>query len=404
MSGALQAMAGVLSGTRVLELGTFITGPCAGMMLADLGADVIKVESPEGDPYRSYQGGQYSPHFQAYNRNKRSIALDLKNPADHATFGRLAREADVFIQNFRPGTADRLGAGAEHLRALNDRLIYCSISGFGSSGPYLERPSYDSVAQALSGFLSVIVDSDRPRFLGPALADAITGLYAAYGVLGALVQRARTGKGCTVEVSMLEAMAHFAVEPFAAFFALGTNPTSNDRPRLAQAYILRTADDRLIALHLSSLEKFWNGLVAALEAPGLATDTRFSTRAGRIAYYEALGTELAERFSRESLASWSQRLGRHDVPFAPVQSVDQVTEDPQVKHLGLIVPVVSPHGAAMAVRPPVQFAGQRSDCVRAPPLLNEHGAAIRGALAGGERWPAADSGSHGSRTDSSAVR
>ena len=384
-------MKGVLSGTRVLELGTFITGPCAGMMLADLGADVIKVESPEGDPYRSYQGGQYSPHFQAYNRNKRSIALDLKSSADRATFDQLAREADIFIQNFRPGTVDRLGAGAERLRGLNDRLIYCSISGFGSSGPYVDRPSYDSVAQALSGFLSVVVDADRPRFLGPALADAITGLYAAYGALGALVQRARTGKGFTVEVSMLEAMAHFAVEPFAAFFALGSNPTSSDRPRLAQAYILRTADDRLIALHLSSLEKFWNGLVTAVEAPALADDPRFSTRTARIANYEALGAELGARFSTSSLAVWAERLGGNDVPFAPVQSIDGVIEDPQVKHLGLIVPVVSPHGGERAVRPAVQFAGERAESVRAAPLLNEHGVAIRDALAGGGHWPAPDS-------------
>jgi crotonobetainyl-CoA:carnitine CoA-transferase CaiB-like acyl-CoA transferase len=384
-------MKGVLNGTRVLELGTFITGPCAGMMLADLGADVIKVESPEGDPYRSYHGEQYSPHFQAYNRNKRSIALDLKNPTHRATFDQLAREVDIFIQNFRPGTVDRLGAGVERLRVLNDRLIYCSISGFGSSGPYVDRPSYDSVAQALSGFLSVVVDADRPRFLGPALADAITGLYAAYGALGALVQRARTGKGFTVEVSMLEAMAHFTVEPFAAFFALGTNPTSSDRPRLAQAYILRTADNRLIALHLSSLEKFWNGLVTALEAPALAGDPRFNTRAGRIANYEALGTELDKRFAKNSLTVWSERLGSNDVPFAPVQSIDDVIEDPQVKHLGLIVPVVSPHAGALAVRPAVQFGGQRSENVRAAPLLNEHGTQIRDALAGGGHWPSLDS-------------
>ena len=213
-----------MRGIRVVEQGTFITGPCAGMMLADLGADVIKVESPDGDPYRSYQGEHYSPHFQAYNRNKRSIALDLKNPSEQRVFDGLLREADVFIQNFRPGTATRLGAGHERLCALNPRLIYASISGFGSDGPYAERPSYDSVAQALSGFLSVVVDSSRPRFLGPALADAITGIYAAYGVLGALVQRGRTSEGCLVEVSMLEAMAHFAVEPFAAYFALGNTP------------------------------------------------------------------------------------------------------------------------------------------------------------------------------------
>jgi crotonobetainyl-CoA:carnitine CoA-transferase CaiB-like acyl-CoA transferase len=187
---------------------------------------------------------------------------------------------------------------------------------------------------------------------------------------------------------MLEAMAHFAVEPFAAFFALGANPTSSDRPRLAQAYILRTADDRLIALHLSSLEKFWNGLLNALEAPALASDPRYSTRANRIANYEALGAELGARFARNSLEEWSERLGANDVPFAPVQSIDGVTEDPQVKHLGLIVPVVSPHGGALAVRPAVQFAGERADSVRAAPLLNEHGVAIRDALASGGHWPA----------------
>jgi len=243
-------MKSVLSGIRVVEQGTFITGPCAGMMLADLGADVVKVESPTGDPYRAYQGGQFSPHFQAYNRNKRSIALDLNGAADRTIFNDLLASADVYIQNFRPGTAERLGAGRERLQQLNPKLIYCSISGFGASGPYADRPSYDSVAQALSGFLSVVVDPDRPRFLGPALADAITGIYAAYGVLGALFERTRTGRGCLVEVSMLEAMAHFAIEPFAAFFALDRAPKSSDRPRLAQAYILRTADGGLIAIHL----------------------------------------------------------------------------------------------------------------------------------------------------------
>jgi crotonobetainyl-CoA:carnitine CoA-transferase CaiB-like acyl-CoA transferase len=357
------------------------------MMLADLGADVVKIESPEGDPYRSYQGDQYSPHFQAYNRNKRSIVVDLKSPADRSLFEGLVREADVYIQNFRPGTAERLGAGVQRLRGLNPRLVYCSISGFGSSGPYVERPSYDSVAQALSGFLSVVVDSRRPQFLGPALADAITGLYAAYGILGALVQRGRTGEGALVEVSMLEAMAHFTVEPFAAFFALGQNPTSSDRPRLAQAYILRTADGRLLAIHLSSLEKFWEGLTAALRAPALSSDPRFAARQARIDHYEALGAELDRLFSQKSLAHWVEELGRNDVPFAPINSIEDVVSDPQVGHLGLIVPVESPRGAAHAVRPAVQFSGQRCASVRAAPLLNEHGAAIRSALGNGQRWP-----------------
>ncbi len=377
-----------LAGIRVVEQGTFITGPCAGMMLADLGADVIKVESPDGDPYRVYHGGQYSAHFQAYNRNKRSLALNMKLKSDCALFDGLVSQADVYIQNFRPGTSERLGAGFERLQQLNPRLVYCSISGFGSSGPYVDRPSYDSVAQALSGFLSVVVDYERPQFLGPALADAITGLYASQGILAALVQRGRTGRGCHVEVSMLEAMTHFAVEPFAAFFALGQTPTSADRPRLAQAYILRTADDRLIAIHLSSLEKFWQGLAAALNSPELLSDPRFNPRERRIAEYETLRLELSARFARQPLDHWVRRLGAEDVPFAPVNRMDDVVRDPQVGHLGIVVPVESPHTATQAVRPAVQFDGSRAQSVYAAPLLDQHGDAIRAGLDRGEVWPA----------------
>jgi crotonobetainyl-CoA:carnitine CoA-transferase CaiB-like acyl-CoA transferase len=379
----------VLRDIKVVEQGTFITGPCAGMMLADLGADVLKIESPDGDPYRSYQGEAYSPHFQAYNRNKRSLSLDLKLEADRQLFEGLVREADVYIQNFRPGTAERLGAGPKRLHELNPKLVYCSISGFGTSGPYADRPTYDSVAQALSGFLSVIVDTERPRFMGPALADAITGIYAAYGVLGALLERGRSGKGRVVEVSMLEAMAHFAVEPFAAYFALNEVPTSSDRPRLAQAYILHTSDGGLLVIHLSSLEKFWQGLVTALDAPHLARDVRFVTRQARIDNYEALGAELDANFRRRSTQEWIARLAQHDVPFAPMNRIDAVVNDPQVRHLGLMVPVEQPHGGAQAVRPPVQFDGDRAQSVCAAPLLDEHGTEIRQALARGERWPSA---------------
>jgi crotonobetainyl-CoA:carnitine CoA-transferase CaiB-like acyl-CoA transferase len=380
----------VLKGVKIVEQGTFITGPCAGIMLADLGADVIKIESPDGDPYRAYQGGNYSPHFQAYNRNKRSMLLDLKQQGDRVLFDTLVREADVYIQNFRPGTADRLGAGAKRLQELNPKLVYCSISGFGADGPYVDRPSYDSVAQAISGFLSVVMDESRPRFLGPALADAITGIYAAYGVLGALFDRSRTGKGRVVEISMLEAMAHFTVEPYAAFFALGTVPRSGDRPRLAQAHILRTAEGGFLAIHLSSLEKFWTGLVAALDAPQLAADPRFATRLSRIDNYEALGQELDKLFSRQGAEYWSKRLGEHDVPHAPINRVDAAVKDPQVQHLGLMVPVQPVHAATHAVRPAVQFDGQRADGVHAAPLLGEHDAAIRASLAASPAWPARD--------------
>jgi crotonobetainyl-CoA:carnitine CoA-transferase CaiB-like acyl-CoA transferase len=188
---------------------------------------------------------------------------------------------------------------------------------------------------------------------------------------------------------MLEAMAHFAVEPFAAYFALGQTPTSSDRPRLAQAYILRTSDGALIAIHLSSLEKFWEGLLAALEDAALARDARFRTRQGRIDAYEALGAQLDAVFSSRPMQHWIERLGEHDVPFAPIKRIDDVVRDPQVQHLGLVVPVEDAHGGEHAVRPAIQFDGARAARVRTAPLLDEHGAAIRAALARGEAWPCA---------------
>jgi crotonobetainyl-CoA:carnitine CoA-transferase CaiB-like acyl-CoA transferase len=205
-----------------------------------------------------------------------------------------------------------------------------------------------------------------------------------------LFDRSRTGRGRKVEVSMLEAMAHFAVEPYAAYFALGTVPRSADRPRLAQAHILRTGDNGLIAIHLSSLEKFWTGLVAALDAPQLAVDPRFATRLARIENYDALGRELDQLFSRHPTAHWVEQLGTKDVPFAPINRVDAAVRDPQVQHLGLMVPVHEPHAATHAVRPAVQFDGQRADAVYPAPWLDEHGAAIRARLAGSPAWPGRD--------------
>jgi len=212
-------------------------------------------------------------------------------------------------------------------------------------------------------------------------------------VLGALIERPRTGRGRHVEVSMLEAMAHFAVEPFAAFFALNEVPKSSDRPRLAQAYILCTADRALVAIHLSSIEKFWQGLTTALDSERLGADERFRTRQGRIDHYEALGTELDALFSRHPFRHWAEQLERNDVPFAPINRIDQVVDDPQVRHLGLIVPVESASGGTRAVRPAVQFDGVKSERVASAPQLNEQGAAIRKALAASGVWPEASAAS-----------
>ena len=383
-----------LNGIRIVEQGTFITGPCCAMMLADIGADVIKVESPGvGDPYRNFRGGLYSAHFQAYNRGKRSLTLNLKAEADKTVFRELIEQADVYIQNFRPGAAARMGADWETLSAINPRLVYCSISGFGPDGPYSTRPSYDSVTQALSGFLGVATDPAKPRLLGPAMADAQTGIYAALGITGALVERGRTGRGKLIEISMLEAMMHFAVEPFTGYFALGEVPNSLDRPKLAQAFILTCGDGRHMGVHLSSLDKFWEALVEAMQAQALAADPRFDIRQKRIDNYEKLLASLNAIAATKTRPEWLARFEGFDLPFAPLNNIEEAANDPQARHLGMIVPVADRiEGAREAVRSPFTFDRERVTESRAAPLVGQHDEQIRAALARDPgHWPERES-------------
>jgi crotonobetainyl-CoA:carnitine CoA-transferase CaiB-like acyl-CoA transferase len=381
----------VLQGLKVVEQGTFITGPACGMLLGDLGADVVKVEQPgTGDPFRAFKNGLYSPHFQTYNRNKRSIALDTRSADDRAVVDALVADADVYIQNFRPGVADKLGVGAARLRALNPRLVYCSISGFGSTGPAANRPAYDTVAQAASGFLGLLVNPENPRVVGPAIADALTGYYAAYGVLGALFERSRTGAGRTVEVSMLEAMAHFNLDAFTHYFQADEVMGPYSRPRVSQSYVLECADGKWIALHMSSPEKFWQGLANAIEQPDLFADLRFATREARIENQEALIALLGERFRRRPRADWCERLERLDVPHAPMYDTSEALVDPQAIHLQLTAAAEHPvMGLFRTVRSPVSFDGERALDVRPPPTLGEHGDEIRAALRSGRAQGAA---------------
>lgn len=371
-------MGKVLQGIRVVEQGTFITGPAASMLLGDLGADVIKVEQPgSGDPFRAFKGGLYSPHYQAYNRNKRSIALDTKSAQDRIVFDRLIQSADIYIQNFRPGAAEKLGVGQERLLQLNPRLIYCAISGFGSTGPSSQRPVYDTVAQAASGYLHLLVNPENPRVVGPAIADAVTGFYAAYGVLGALVRRGVTGKGGPVEVSMLESMCHFNIDAFTHFFTVGDVMGPYSRPRASQSYVLECSDGKWIALHMSSPEKFWQGLAEVIERPGLFEDARFADRVARIANHEALIAELAAIFRKRPRAEWCALLEARDVPYAAVNRADDALEDPQAKHLGIEIATEHPTtGLFRSVRNPVTFDGVRDGDLVAPPTLDEHRADI----------------------------
>jgi crotonobetainyl-CoA:carnitine CoA-transferase CaiB-like acyl-CoA transferase len=379
-------MARVLQDIKVVEHGTFITGPAAGMLLADLGADVVKVELPgTGDPFRAFKGELYSPHFQTYNRNKRSITLNTKDAADRARFDELIAQADVYIQNFRPGVAENLGAGLERLHQINPRLIYCAISGFGPDGPYRDRPSYDSVAQAYSGFLGLLVNPNDPRVVGPALADAITGFYSAYGILGALHERHQTGRGRLVEVSMIEAMTHFNLDAFTHLFSIGQVMDPFSRARVSQSYVLECADGKWIALHMSSPPKFWEGLAKAMDKPDIFDDPRFSTREARIDNQEAMIELLQGIFRQRTRTQWCNRLAALDVPHAPMYTSAEVPEDPQVQHLQLFVSAPSPvkdKGTFTTVRSPVSYDGERSLKVTAPPVLGQHNEAFKSG------WPA----------------
>ena len=364
----------LLQGIRVLESANFITGPYAGMLLADLGAEVIKIEKPnEGDPFRHFQGKLYSPHFQAYNRNKKSMTLDVRTEEGKQALYNLVSTADIFIENFRPGVTQKLGISHEHLRPLNPRLIYCSITGFGPDGPYKHRPSYDTVGQALSGAFSLYLDKENPRIPGGTFSDGLTGLYACYGILGALFERERTGVGRKVETNMLESSMAFVAEPFVNYFM--TNQVSGPyrRTMISQSFAFVCQDELAFIIHLSLPEKFWQSLLKAVEREELNRDPRFDAREKRVKNYWELQDELTRIFRTKPRAYWLQRLEEYDVPFAPVYGLDEVIKDPQVQHLGSIYVASHPtEGQVKGVKRPVFYDGARDDSVIPPPTLGEH--------------------------------
>lgn len=372
----------ILKDIRVIELGTYITGPAAGMHLADLGADVIKVERPgTGDPFRAFKGGLYSPHYQTYNRNKRSIALDTKNPDDKRILHELVAGADVFIQNFRPGVADSLGAGEEELRKLNAGLIYCSISGFGRTGPSKDRPAYDTVAQAASGYLRLLTPPTNPRVIGPAIADSVTGQYAAMAIVAALLERSKSGKGHRVDISMLEAMTHFNLDSFTHYFSVGEVMGPLSRPVVSQSYTFECSDGKWIAIHLSSPSKFWLGLLKATGREKLVDDPRFSERLERIKHQDDLIEILTPVFKTDTRDSWAERLEAAEVPYSPAYDSNEALDDPQARHLKIAVTAEHPTmGKFTTVRAPYSFDGEPELDVLPPPVLDEHGAEIRAEL------------------------
>jgi len=372
-------MAKPLSGIRVLDMGTFITGPAAGMLLADMGAEVIKVEMPgTGDPFRAFKGDLYSPHYQTYNRNKKSVELNTKLAQDLAAFDALVATADVFIQNFRPGVAERLGVGAERLQALNPRLIYAGISGFGNDGPWADRPAFDTVAQASTGFLRLLLNPANPRVVGPAIGDAVTGFYTAYGIMAALYERETTGRGRLVETSMFEAMSHFNLDDFTHYLSVDEVMGPLSRPHVSQSYVFQCADGGWIALHMSSPPKFWENLAQAAGQPDMLQRPEFASRPARIANYEGVVAFLAPIFAGEPRSHWEERLTTLEVPHSAVYSSQEVVGGDLAAHHKLVVEGEGPRGTFRTIRNPIRFDGEAQDSVTPPPELGADNAAILG--------------------------
>jgi len=377
-------MTGALDGIRVLEFASYVSGPYAAMLLGDLGAEVIKLEPPEkGDPFRDWGAGGYSPTFDSLNRNKKSVALDLKSDDGKAQALALAKGADVLVENFRSGTLDRLGLGWELLSAANPGLIYCSITGFGPTGPYRDRPGYDTVGQAMGGLLSLLTDLDDPRPMGFSFSDHLAGQSACYGILGALVARGRTGRGQLVETSLLEATVAYVAENATRYFDDGKVPERATRTHIAQVYAFTDRAGLPFIIHLSSPPKFWQGLTSVVGRKDWREDPRFAERRARIANYDELHTELAAIFGAGKRDDWLNGLLAADVPASPIHTLDEVFADPQVQHLAMRQTVPDrERGALDLVRSSVRLSDTPTEIRTTAPALGQHNDEVLGGLAG----------------------
>ncbi len=321
---------------KVLEVGGFISGPFCTMLLADFGAQVTKVEPPEGgDAFRGWeQELGDNPTFRTFNRSKKSLALDISKPKGREVFLKLVPDTDVVVENLRPGKMGAIGLGYSELSRINPRIVYCSISCYGATGEYSPRPGYDAVAQAMSGWLSLITDLHDPNPIGPAIADQMSGLFAAYGVLGALVQRDKTGKGSYLEVSMLESCIQMAAANIQQQLATGKVQAASSRPKRSQSYGFVASDGLPFVIHLSSLPKFWLGL---LKVTGLEDwSKRYANLPVRVEKYNEIRSGLQSVFATKPRDYWLKQLVEQDVPCAPVYNTAEVLQDPNIAKMEIV--------------------------------------------------------------------
>jgi crotonobetainyl-CoA:carnitine CoA-transferase CaiB-like acyl-CoA transferase len=378
--------AGPLAGLRVLDLSRILSGPFATMVFADLGADVIKLENPTaGDDTREwappYQGDQ-SAYFLAINRNKRGIAVDLKSEQGRVIAQRLADQADVLVENFRPGTAARLGLGYEELSQRNPRLIYASISGFGQTGPYASEPGYDAIAQALGGLMSVTGESDgEPVRAGNSAADLAAAMWAAIGILSALHARATTGRGDWIDVSLLDGQIAWLTYLAWGYFATGEVPRryGSAHPSIVPYQALRTADGYLMVAVGNDV--LWQRFALLIGRPELAADPRFATNPDRVANRTELLVLIEAALAARGSAEWAAELSRAGIPAGAINTIDKALMHPQVQARDMVLSTDHPTAGALRMTgSPIKLTTHTTTVRRPPPLLGEHTDAVLGEL------------------------
>lgn len=374
--------AGILQGIRVLDLGRVLAGPFCAQILGDLGAEIIKVERIDGgDDTRAWKppevGGEAAYYF-SVNRNKKSLALDLARPEGRDVLISLARRSDVLVENFRPGVTERLGIDYKTISAANPNLVYCSISGFGQTGPMSRRPAYDYVIQALSGVMSITGEPDgSPVRCGAAVVDYPTGLWATISILAALMARQKTGRGQHIDLSMLDCtlllMSHLASQ----YLADGTLPqrVGNGHASIVPMDVYDTADGPLMLL--CGNDAMFRRVAAVIGRPEVADDPRFATNPARVANHDAVHAMIGERLERESRAVWIERFEAANVPVAPIRDFPEVYAAQEIHDRQMVLEL--PHPTAGAVRmpgTPLKFSDTPVVEPTAPPLLGQHSAAV----------------------------
>ena len=367
-----------LAGLTVLDFTRVLSGPYCTMLLADMGARVIKLEQPgRGDDTRGwgppFVNGE-SAYFLSINRNKESLTLDLKQPAARTILESLLARTDVLAENFRPGTMERLGLSYETLAAKYPRLVYCSISGFGQTGPRREEPGYDAVMQGEAGLMSITGDAAGPPYrLGVAISDIVSGMFAAQGITLALLARTRTGRGQRVDIGMLDATAALLTYQAGIYFATGTTPgrMGNRHPTIVPYETFHASDgDFVVAVGNDNQFRTFCGIIGA---EGLASDERFSTNRGRVVHYNELRPLLVERLKSRTRREWVRDLKNAGVPCGSVREIAEVLVDPQLDARGMIETI--DHVSAGAIRllgVPIKLSDTPGSVRAAPPALGQH--------------------------------